>query len=121
MDEASERQAIERTVEIIARVAGARPLGWHTRSATSPRTRDLLIEEGGFLYDSNAYNDDLPYTVETALYRMGARGRRERLRVHCACGWLDRRTVPDRPGQYVRLPFRDRRLAGAARGGGVRP
>ena len=66
MDEATERQAIHRTVEAIARVAGTRPVGWHTRSATSPRTRDLLIEEGGFLYDSNAYNDDVPYTVDTA-------------------------------------------------------
>ncbi|MEM8956336.1 MAG: polysaccharide deacetylase family protein [Pseudomonadota bacterium] len=66
MDEATERRAISRTVDAITQVTGTRPVGWHTRSATSPRTRDLLIEEGGFLYDSNAYNDDLPYTVETA-------------------------------------------------------
>lgn len=66
MDEATERQAIARTVAAITRTAGNPPLGWHTRSATSLRTRDLLIEQGGFLYDSNAYNDDLPYTVETA-------------------------------------------------------
>ena len=38
-------------------------MGWHTRSATSLNTRKLLIEHGGFLYDSNAYNDDLPYLV----------------------------------------------------------
>jgi peptidoglycan/xylan/chitin deacetylase (PgdA/CDA1 family) len=66
MGEAQERRAIARTVEAVARTAGAPPLGWHTRSATSTRTRDLLIEQGGFLYDSNAYNDDLPYAVETA-------------------------------------------------------
>lgn len=65
MDETTERQAIARTVSTIARLAGAPPLGWHTRSATSLRTRDLLIEQGGFLYDSNAYNDDLPYVVQT--------------------------------------------------------
>ncbi|MEM8760114.1 MAG: polysaccharide deacetylase family protein [Pseudomonadota bacterium] len=65
MDESAERRAISRTVDAITQVTGTRPVGWHTRSATSPRTRDLLIEEGGFLYDSNAYNDDLPYTVET--------------------------------------------------------
>ncbi|UWQ19107.1 polysaccharide deacetylase family protein [Jannaschia sp. M317] len=64
MDEATERRAIARTVEAIARTAGSPPLGWHTRSATSLRTRDLLIEQGGFLYDSNAYNDDLPYLVD---------------------------------------------------------
>jgi len=66
MDEPTERRAIARTVAVINRAAGAPPLGWHTRSATSLATRNLLIEQGGFLYDSNAYNDDLPYTVETA-------------------------------------------------------
>lgn len=65
MDEATERRAIAQTVATIARTAGTPPLGWHTRSATSARTRDLLMEQGGFLYDSNAYNDDLPYLVET--------------------------------------------------------
>ena len=66
MPEAGERRAIARAVAAIEVAAGAPPRGWHTRSATSPRTRDLLVEQGGFLYDSNAYDDDLPYTVETA-------------------------------------------------------
>src|SRR5260370_31137705 len=44
------------------------PVGWHTRSAASPNTRRLLVEHGGFLYDSNAYDDDLPY-VETVAGR----------------------------------------------------
>lgn len=66
MDDPTERRAIAQTVAAITRTAGTPPLGWHTRSATSARTRDLLIEQGGFLYDSNAYNDDLPYTVDTA-------------------------------------------------------
>ena len=61
MDEAAERQAIARTVAAITHATGQRPLGWHTRSATSPNTRRLLVEEGGFLYDSDAYNDDLPF------------------------------------------------------------
>jgi peptidoglycan/xylan/chitin deacetylase (PgdA/CDA1 family) len=61
MDEDTERAVIARTVDTIARVTGQRPVGWHTRSATSPNTRRLLVEEGGFLYDSDAYNDDLPY------------------------------------------------------------
>jgi peptidoglycan/xylan/chitin deacetylase (PgdA/CDA1 family) len=63
MDDASERAAIARCVAAISAAGGAPPVGWHTRSATSERTRDLLVEHGGFLYDSNAYNDDLPYTV----------------------------------------------------------
>lgn len=61
MAEAQERVAIRRTVATIEQVTGTRPLGWHTRSAASPNTRRLLVEEGGFLYDSDAYNDDLPY------------------------------------------------------------
>lgn len=63
MDEATERDAIARTVAAITAAAGTPPRGWHTRSATSPNTRRLLLEQGGFLYDSNAYNDDLPYLV----------------------------------------------------------
>lgn len=59
-----ERLAIARTVEAITLTSGAPPRGWHTRSATSPNTRRLLIEQGGFFYDSNAYNDDLPYLVD---------------------------------------------------------
>lgn len=59
-----ERLAIARTVEAITLTAGTPPRGWHTRSATSPNTRRLLLEQGGFFYDSNAYNDDLPYLVD---------------------------------------------------------
>ena len=64
MDQAHERRVIAETVTAIASAAGVPPVGWHTRSATSPNTRRLLVEHGGFLYDSNAYNDDLPYVVE---------------------------------------------------------
>ena len=64
MDEVRERAVIAHTVAAIEVAAGKPPLGWHTRSATSPNTRRLLAEQGGFLYDSNAYNDDLPYVVE---------------------------------------------------------
>ncbi len=63
MAESAERASIARTVEAITRATGARPVGWHTRSAPSANTRRLLLEEGGFLYDSDAYNDDLPYTL----------------------------------------------------------
>ncbi|MDQ0393938.1 polysaccharide deacetylase family protein [Labrys monachus] len=61
MAEAAERVAIARTAETIRRAAGVAPVGWHTRSAPSVNTRRLLIEHGGFLYDSDAYNDELPY------------------------------------------------------------
>ena len=65
MDEATERCQIIRAVDAIGAAAGSPPVGWHTRSAPSVATRRLLVEHGGFLYDSNAYNDDLPYTVES--------------------------------------------------------
>ena len=63
MAESDERASIARTVAAIGRATGTRPVGWHTRSASSPNTRRLLIEEGGFLYDSDWYGDDLPTTL----------------------------------------------------------
>jgi peptidoglycan/xylan/chitin deacetylase (PgdA/CDA1 family) len=60
MEEATERAVVARTVQAIEAAAGARPVGWHTRSAASANTRRLLLEEGGFLYESDAYDDDLP-------------------------------------------------------------
>ena len=61
MDAETERAIIARTHSTIGEIAGVPPVGWHTRSATSPQTRDLLIGHGGFTYDSNAYDDDIPY------------------------------------------------------------
>jgi allantoinase len=69
MDEASERWVIGRAVAAITGAAGTPPVGWHTRSATSVNTRRLLVEHGGFLYDSNAYNDDLPYVQRVGGHR----------------------------------------------------
>jgi allantoinase len=66
MPEARERAVIAATVEALARAAGTRPVGWHTKSAASVNTRRLLGEEGGFLYDSDSYDDDLPRLVEIA-------------------------------------------------------
>lgn len=63
MDEAHERSLIARAHTEIARVAGIAPVGWHTKSSPSVNTRRLLVEHGGFVYDSDAYNDDLPYYV----------------------------------------------------------
>ena len=62
MEEGEERAAIVAAIEAIRAATGAAPVGWHTRSAPSPATRRLIIEHG-FLYDSDAYNDDTPYFV----------------------------------------------------------
>ncbi|MFT5176584.1 MAG: allantoinase, partial [Gammaproteobacteria bacterium] len=45
---------------------GSRPLGWYCRYGPSVHTRELIVEDGGFVYDSDAYNDDLPYYVEVS-------------------------------------------------------
>jgi peptidoglycan/xylan/chitin deacetylase (PgdA/CDA1 family) len=59
-----ERQRIDLAVDSIRRTCGRRPVGCYHRYAPSVHTRELLVDEGGFLYDSDAYNDDLPYFVE---------------------------------------------------------
>ena len=61
--EAEEREHIARAIEIHTRVTGSRPLGWYT-GRTSPNTRLLVLEAGGFLYDADSYADDLPYWVD---------------------------------------------------------
>lgn len=55
-----EREAIKRAVESIERTTGTRPLGWYCREM-SVNTRELVVEHGGFVYDSDCYSDDLPY------------------------------------------------------------
>tara|TARA_B100000401_G_C52785658_1_gene710687 strand:- start:338 stop:1252 length:915 start_codon:yes stop_codon:yes gene_type:complete len=61
LEEDEEREHIARAVEIIKRLTGHPPRGWYCRYAPSVNTRRLLVEHGGFLYDSDSYADDLPY------------------------------------------------------------
>lgn len=58
--EVIEREHMQRAIEIQTRLTGERPLGWYL-GRTSPNTRKLVVEEGGFLYDADSYADDLPY------------------------------------------------------------
>jgi putative urate catabolism protein len=60
VDEEVEREHIQRAIEAIENAVGERPLGWYT-GRSSPNTRRLVVGEGNFLYDADAYNDDLPY------------------------------------------------------------
>ncbi|WP_335947174.1 allantoinase PuuE [Salipiger bermudensis] len=60
MERDEERRLIARTHGAIKTACGVAPVGWHTRSAASANTRDLLIERGDFLYDSDVYDDDIP-------------------------------------------------------------
>ncbi|HTW84060.1 MAG TPA: allantoinase PuuE [Candidatus Sulfotelmatobacter sp.] len=63
MSEEEERAQMRRAVASLEQSIGERPYGWYCRYAPSINTRRLVVEEGGFLYDSDAYNDDLPYWV----------------------------------------------------------
>ena len=63
MEREQEREAISKTVASLPRTTGERPLGWFTRYGPSVNTRQLVVDEGGFIYDSSALNDDLPYYV----------------------------------------------------------
>ena len=63
LTEAEEREHVRKAVASLERTVGERPLGWYCRYGPSVNTRRLVVEEGGFLYDSDAYNDELPYWV----------------------------------------------------------
>lgn len=63
LDEATERDHIARAHASITRLVGRAPEGWYCRYAPSANTRRLLLAHGGFRYDSDAYNDELPYWV----------------------------------------------------------
>ena len=65
VEEAAERADIARAMDILTDLSGSRPLGWYT-GRTSPNTRRLVAEYGGFLYDADDYSDDLPFWVEAA-------------------------------------------------------
>jgi putative urate catabolism protein len=60
--EADERAHLEEAIRLHTKVTGERPLGWYT-GRCSVNTTKLVMEEGGFLYSSDAYSDDLPYWV----------------------------------------------------------
>ena len=62
VDEATERAHVAMAVEVIRALTGVAPFGWYT-GRTSPNTRRLVVEHGGFLYDADDYNDDLPFWV----------------------------------------------------------
>ena len=55
-----ERRQISLAFETHQRITGSPPLGWYT-GRDSPNTRKLLLEQGGLLYDSDSYADDLPF------------------------------------------------------------
>ncbi len=133
-----ERADMLRNVEIITRMIGRRPQGWYT-GRPSPNTRRLVVEIGGFLYDSDAYNDDLPYWTQVSgrqhlvipysfdvndsrLQRGGDFGTGEDFFVYCrdAFDWLYRKGTEGQPrmmtiGLHGRIIGRPGRIGALAR------
>jgi putative urate catabolism protein len=63
MPKSEEMAYMEKAIDIHKDICGERPLGWYT-GRTSENTRDLVSEEGGFIYDADDYSDDLPFWSE---------------------------------------------------------
>ena len=59
VDAAIEREHMQQALDILSQLTGKRPEGWYT-GRDSPNTRRLVVEQGGLLYDSDYYGDDLP-------------------------------------------------------------
>jgi len=62
MPEAQERAQLKEAIRIHTEVTGERPLGWYT-GRSSVNTLKAVLDDGGFLYSSDSYADDLPYWV----------------------------------------------------------
>ena len=58
-----EQNQISKAFNLIHKLTNKAPRGWYCRYAPSENTRELIVQNGNFLYDSDAYNDDLPYWV----------------------------------------------------------
>jgi putative urate catabolism protein len=61
LTEEQEREHIAKAIASLQKTVGERPLGWYCRYGPSVNTRRLVVEEGGFLYDSDSYADELPF------------------------------------------------------------
>ena len=60
IEKSEEKKHMKLAIQAHKKIFGERPQGWYT-GRCSPNTRDLVFEDGGFLYDSDSYSDDLPY------------------------------------------------------------
>ncbi len=63
VSKAKERKDMKLAIKSIKKIFGNKPLGWYT-GRCSPNTLDLVLKNGGFLYCSDTYSDDLPYWIK---------------------------------------------------------
>lgn len=63
MSKEEERESIRKAISSFQKTAGQRPYGWYCRYGPGVYTRELLVDEG-FIYDSDSYNDDVPYVLK---------------------------------------------------------
>lgn len=61
LSEEEEREHIRKAIQSLKQTVGDRPAGWYCRYGPSVNTRRLLVEEGGFTYDSDYYGEELPF------------------------------------------------------------
>lgn len=69
----TEREHIRRATEIFEAMLGKQPKGWYT-GRDSPNTRELVVEQGGYTYDSDSYGDELPYWVNVKILHSDSNG-----------------------------------------------
>ena len=60
IDKQTEQEHLNSAIRLHTQVTGSRPTGWYL-GRCSPNTHQLVAEEGGFVYNSDCYSDDLPY------------------------------------------------------------
>ncbi|STY29546.1 polysaccharide deacetylase [Legionella wadsworthii] len=61
-----EKKHVLLCIETIEKLTGHKARGWYT-GRKSEHTREILLEIGNFIYDSDSYADELPYYIDNHL------------------------------------------------------
>lgn len=103
MHRETEREHVRQATEIFQNMLGKQPLGWYT-GRDSPNTRELVVEQGGYVYDSDSYADDLPYWVNVKTENEGVVSRQPHLVIPYSLETNDMR-FSSSPGYTNAEPF----------------
>lgn len=99
----TEREHVREATDIFQSMLGNQPLGWYT-GRDSPNTRELVVEQGGYMYDSDSYGDDLPYWVNVKVQEGNTLSRRPHLVIPYSLETNDMRFASS-PGYTNAEPF----------------